>query len=177
MKNDLPALSTLYAERFKYKYSDTFVISLQRNDVQPSELIAAFFNSAPPWVDKLFVLRNRLAGYLGLKTGSSTPRTLCPPYHVGQRIGLFRLLEMTDTEVVIGENDRHLDFRTSLLLVKSNTEPQLAVSTLVNTKNLLGVVYFFVVKPFHRFIASSMTRAMARRIDTKTDKTERARRE
>ena len=113
------------------------------------------------------MLRNKIVGSLGLKTGAPKKTELKPPYHVGQKIGLFHVLAITDDEVVLGEDDKHLDFRVSLFVMKKNTEAVLIVSTLVKTKNLLGVMYFSVVKPIHLVIVPMMVREMAKRIDAR----------
>ena len=168
MTNNFPTESALYPDSSQYQYSDSFTIPLQRTDIESWELVAAFFQSAPSWVDSLFVLRNRIVAYLGLKTGHNNSRDLDPPYQVGRRIGLFRVIDLTDSEAVIGEDDSHLDFRVSLLLIHNDTGSQLLVSTLVKTKNALGVAYFSVVKHFHRLIVPIMVRAMARKIDEKS---------
>ena len=168
MTNNFPTESALHADSSQYQYADSFAISLQRTDIESWELIAAFFQSAPSWVDSLFVLRNRIVGYLGLKTGHDNSRNLDLPYQVGRRIGLFRVIGLTDSEAIIGEDDRHLDFRVSLLLVRNDTGSQLVVSTLVKTKNALGVAYFSVVKYFHRLIVPIMARAMAEKIEDKS---------
>lgn len=168
MTNSLPISSVLYAERADYQYSDSFVVSVQRDDIESWELIAAFFQSAPRWVDGLFVLRNRMVGYFGLQTGNNHSRDLSPPYQVGRKIGLFRIIILTDLEVVIGEDDRHLDFRISLLLNHEDTGQQLIISTLVNTKNRLGVVYFSVVKHIHRLIVPIIINTMAMKIDERS---------
>ena len=168
MTDNFPTESALYADSSQYPYADSFAIPLQRTDVEPWELIAAFFQSAPAWVDRMLGVRNRIVGYLGLKTGRNDPRDLDPPYQVGRRIGLFRVICLTGSEAIIGEDDSHLDFRTSLLLTHTEAGPQLLVSTLVKTKNVLGVVYFSVVKHFHRLIVPIMARAMARKIDARS---------
>ena len=168
MTNNFPVESALYSDSTQYSYADSFAVSLHRTDIESWELFAAFFQSAPSWVDNLFALRNQIVGYLGLKTGRDNPRALDPPYQVGQKIGLFRVIGLTDSEAIIGEDDSHLDFRVSLLLIHKDTRPQLVVSTLVKTKNALGVTYFSIVKHFHRLIVPVMVRAMARRIDEKS---------
>ena len=168
MTNNFPAESALYPDSSQYQYSDSFAIPLQRTDIESWELIAAFFQSAPSWVDALFVLRNRIVGYLALKTGNDNSRNLDPPYQVGRKIGLFRVIGLTGSEALIGEDDSHLDFRVSLLLIHTDTGSQLVVSTLVKTKNALGVAYFSIVKHFHRLIVPIMVRAMAKKIDEKS---------
>ncbi len=165
MTNNFPIESTLYPDSSQYQYSDSFAILVQRTDIESWELIPAFFQSAPSWVDSLFVLRNRIVGYFGLQTGSDNQHDLNPPFQVGRKIGLFRVITLTDNEVVIGEDDRHLDFRTSLLLIHRDTGSQLVVSTLVKTKNTLGVAYFSVMKHVHRLIVPIMLEVMAMKID------------
>lgn len=165
MTNRFPTSSVLFSDSTEYQYSDSFVVSMQRDNIEPWELIAAFFQSAPGWVDGLFILRNQMVKHLGLQTGSENSRDLTPPYQVGRKIGIFRIITLTDSEVVLGEDDRHLDFRISLLLNSDGVGYQLEVSTLVKTKNTFGVAYFSVVKHIHRLIVPIMLKAMATKID------------
>jgi hypothetical protein len=164
-KQVIPRESVLFAEQEQYGYADCFSVPLVRDDVESRELVAAFFSAAPAWVDILFELRNRLVGPLGLKTGEGAPRVIDPPYRIGQRIGVFRILHLDGQEAVLGEDDKHLDFRTSLRVIHNEGGTSLAVSSLVNTKNRLGVVYFALVKPFHRLIVPVVARGMVRQIE------------
>lgn len=167
MKNEIPVHSLLYPVLNEYSYADSFTAPIRCQDVASWELIAALFHSAPPWFDRLALLRDRIVYVFGLKTGDSDPKKVEPPYRVGQRIGFFRILQISDNEVVLGEDDRHLDFRTSLLVVNQETGARLTVSTLVETKNSLGTAYFSIVKHFHRLIVPIMVERMARLIDEK----------
>lgn len=165
MNDDFPAASALHPERAQYPYSDSFSVPLRRRDVESWELVAAFFQSTPDWVDRLFALRNRIVALFGLKTGRDDARDLTPPYRVERRIGLFRIVGLSGSEAILGEDDRHLDFRTSLLLIDDGSGPRLIVSTLVKTKNALGFAYFSVVKHFHRLIVPIVVKTMAAKID------------
>lgn len=165
-----PEDSVLSAERANYGYADCYTVPLARNDVQSWELVAAFFAAAPAWVDYLFKLRNMLVTPFGLKTGDQGLHPVDPPFHVGQQISVFRILHMDEHEVVLGEDDSHLDFRTSLRLQRDGHNPSLAVSSLVNTKNKLGVLYFMLVKPFHRMIVPVVARGMMRRLSAQREK-------
>ena len=118
MTNNFPTESALYADCSQYQYSDSFAIPLQRTDIESWELIAAFFQSAPSWVDSLFVLRNRIVGYLGLKTGHDKSRDLDPPYQAGRRIGLFRVIGLTNSEAIIGEPDYTKETDSSPCLIR-----------------------------------------------------------
>lgn len=90
----------------------------------------------------------------------------CEP---GEQLGLFRVIARTENEVVLGEDDKHLDFRVSLQLEKSklnNIEKELTISTLVKFHNRMGRLYFIPVKPFHRFIVPSMLKGIVRELNT-----------
>lgn len=82
----------------------------------------------------------------------------------GGRVGPFKVYSSDDTEIVIGEDDKHLDFRVSLLC-SSGAAPdgcQLTVSTVVHCHNLLGRAYIFVIAPFHRIVIKASLRRAAR---------------
>jgi hypothetical protein len=91
---------------------------------------------------------------------------LNPPYKKSQQFGVFRILEITDNEVVLGENDKHLNFRTSLF-IKRGIDDRLVVSTIVKVNNYFGKIYFFVVKRIHQIIAPIMIKSMVKNIDGK----------
>ncbi len=163
----IPENSLLSKEAHRYDYKDSFRLTLARTDVEPWELVAAFFQSAPGWVDTLFILRNKMVGLLGLKADLADVSKLNPPYETGRQFGLFKLLAINHNEAVLGEDDKHLNFRVSLLVDRTQ-ENSLVVSTVVKINNRLGKAYFFVVKPFHRFIVPIMVKRMAVKINNKS---------
>ena len=163
----IPETSLLHNEAQRYAYQDSFRLPLARTDVESWELVAAFFQSAPQWVDKLFVLRNKIVRLLGLKADLADLDKLNPPYEAGRQFGLFELFAINPHEAMLGENDKHLDFRVSLMFDRAQKN-SLVVSTAVKINNRLGTAYFFVVKPFHRFIVPIMIRRMAMTLDNKS---------
>lgn len=162
----LPDHSVLAHEADRYAYQDIQWRPLQRRHTDITPVISAFLGSAPPWVDTLMRLRDRMVGPLGLVTaqpwGQGQPQ---PPFAVGQRLGIFRLLALQEREVIMGENDRHLDFRISLLL----DGPGLYMSTLVRPHNIWGRLYLRVVLPFHHLIVASMAGRLVRQLDAQVD--------
>lgn len=107
----IPDGSALHGEGWRdISYADSYTVRLQRTDIAGWELIAALFYSAPPWVDALARLRNRIVGVFGLKTTGGIPKRAAPPYLPGQTLGFFRIMQISDREVLLGEEDRHLDF-------------------------------------------------------------------
>ncbi|ATQ44105.1 DUF2867 domain-containing protein [Caulobacter mirabilis] len=99
------------------------------------------------WPERLLALRNRLARLVGLKTGGFT---------LGD--GGFPILSETPDEIVAGLDDRHLDFRIVVTLVRGPS-PDLRVTTLVARHGLAGRAYIALIAPFHRRI---LRRVMAR---------------
>jgi hypothetical protein len=115
--------------------------------------IAIFFNM-PGWARLLLGLRNLLMAPFGLKTGSISD--IAPPTR--QQIndctysGIFAVHSATPTEVILGTNDKHLDFRVSIL--KDEAADCVSLSTWVRPHNLFGRAYLAVVYPFHRLIVA-----------------------
>uniref|UniRef100_UPI002016F0D4 DUF2867 domain-containing protein n=1 Tax=Sphingomonas sp. CFBP 8765 TaxID=2775274 RepID=UPI002016F0D4 len=73
------------------------------------------------------------------------------------------LAESTD-EIVLGEDDRYLDFRLSILRQVGPHGSMLIVTTAVRTRNRFGRLYLRAIYPFHVLVArASLIRAAARR--------------
>ncbi len=160
----LPITSCLSIQQFPYDYLDSYAVPLSR-DVHASELVIALFHTAPRWVDALLALRDKAVRQFGLKTSERNALCLTPPFYAGQRFGLFELRHISEKEVVFGVDDKHLDFRTSVLVEPKGTEINLTITTLVHMKNAFGRIYFLCIQPFHRIIVPSMLKAMAQRLN------------
>ncbi len=94
--------------------------------------------------------------------GNSTAQQSNPPgrpyYPVGSRAPYFSVVARNEREIVTGEQDKHLDFRTSLLADLAG--PHLYCITAVRFHNRWGRLYFFFVKPFHRAIIRAMLKRL-----------------
>ncbi|WP_334158787.1 DUF2867 domain-containing protein [Oryzomicrobium sp.] len=164
----IPLASRLHGEQAAYSYRDSFTLPVRRGDLDAEGLMALFFATVPPWLSRLTALRNVLVRPFGLKTGTGPMLPIAPPFTVGQRIGLFRLLALDGREAVLGDDDRHLNFRISLLLDDNGGDggtPALSASTLVRPHNRLGRIYLALVLPIHRLAVPAVTRRMAMLID------------
>ena len=102
--------------------------------------------------------RDTVAGAIGLRTsaGAKAEEAL----RVGLRAGPFRVLAIEPRSLVLGEDDKHLDFRV-LLGLDDEDPPALTVTTLVCFHGRFGRVYFAGVRPFHRVIVRSMVAGVA----------------
>jgi len=123
-------------------YHDTYQI--RKVTDQSAEEISKDFMRLPDWANVLFLIRNRIVGIFGLKTDKemSKPDTF------------FTLIENRDEEIVMGEDDKHLNFRASI--IKDKLENTISIITIVHFNNIWGRVYFFPVKPFHKIIMKAM---------------------
>jgi hypothetical protein len=65
-------------------------------------------------------------------------------------------------ELLLGEDDRHLDFRVSVLLRDEGEAQWATVTTVVRFHNALGRAYFAVVRPFHQLIVPALMRRALR---------------
>jgi hypothetical protein len=117
-------------------------------------LTTAIFFHMPGWVKALLALRDVMVSPFGLKTG--TDQDLRPPTREeiasASYPGIFAVHAANDDEVILGTDDKHLDFRISLL--RSEADDLVAMSTWVRPHNALGRLYLALVYPFHRVIVA-----------------------
>jgi hypothetical protein len=80
-------------------------------------------------------------------------------------IGGFPVVSASDDRVVLGFDDRHLDFRIVIDVMADRPSGQtLSVMTLVHRNNLLGRLYLAAVLPFHKLIVRRMLSGIGRRV-------------
>lgn len=85
----------------------------------------------------------------------------------GERIGIFPVVARTPDEILLGLDDRHLDFRVSVRVADEESANLGIVSTLVRFNGWLGRAYFLPVRPAHRLIVPVMLRRGALRLPAK----------
>ena len=114
-------------------------------------------------------LRDRIVGPIGLKTSDQSAwlNSGHNTFQVGDRLGIFRVFDRTDDELLLGEDDRHLDFRLSVLVRNDGNASWVIVSTLVRFNNALGRAYFLLVRPFHKLIVPALLRNAYRHYPSK----------
>jgi len=133
------------------------------------EVGRAFFSTSPSWLKNLFMLRNKLVKLIGLKVGEEVEdreaMLAASNFEVGDSLGLFKVFQKSENELIIGEDDKHLDFRVSLLIDRSATEKErLTITTTVHFNNWTGRLYFIPVKPFHSFAVPAMLRSIVKNL-------------
>ncbi len=172
IKTELPETSVLSKEMKFYDYADSFQGNVNASgNITTAEIAKAFFSSSPQWAKKMFALRNMIVKIFGLKTGVNHEKMQVSDDfipEVGEQFGIFRIFDRTSNEIILGEDDKHLDFRVSLLCDKLQNETEvnsLTISTTVKYHNWLGVLYFLPVRPFHRLIVPVMLKKMIKKLE------------
>ncbi|MFD2562730.1 DUF2867 domain-containing protein [Aquimarina rubra] len=163
-KCSLPKASLL--SKNKFDYSDSFKAEFTDKEDTTDIIVMtkAFFSASPGWIGKLFVLRNKMVSVFGLKTGNKIKgkEDVLQNFkgEIGEQIGIFKVFNKSDNEIILGEDDSHLNFRVSLLLEpKEDSRKNLTISTIVNFNNWFGKLYFLPVKPFHKLIVPAMLKS------------------
>jgi Protein of unknown function (DUF2867) len=111
----------------------------------PQEWADALFRDAPRWVVAALALRDALVGLVGIDRSAPSA---------------FATLARTADEVLLGTDERHLDFRASVL-----REPRRVVlSTVVQLHDARGRAYFAIVRRVHPMIVRAMLDRAASRL-------------
>lgn len=174
-KTEFPEKSILSQGKKDFDYIDSFQgeVTDVAGNIDISEIGKTFFTSGPKWGKKMFGFRNKVMGLFGLKTGSENERQQTAKdfqCEVGERAGLFKVFDKTSNEIVLGEDDKHLDFRVSIFIDKNKKDSHtksLTISTTVKFHNWWGVLYFLPVRPFHKLIVPAMLKNMIGQLEKK----------
>lgn len=152
----LPAQSAVAGVYPSVQLADAFAIQLPPGAAHDPEVLARFmFANQPAWIAMLMRVRDGIVSAFGLKTGKHLA-TLAIEARA-ERVGIFKIYSKNATEIVVGEDDKHLDFRVSVM----RTNALLTVSTVVHCHNRLGRVYLLVIAPFHRMVVKASLRRAA----------------
>lgn len=139
-------------------WADRFTLGLPVEHLTAREAARLALEHPPGWVRRLMVLRNAIVAPFGLKGAAEEVKTS------ETEIGGFPVVSATDERVVLGFDDRHLDFRIVIDVMADRPSGQtLSVMTLVQRNNLLGRLYLAAVMPFHKLIVRTMLSGIGRR--------------
>jgi hypothetical protein len=146
--------------------ADAFAVRLPDDaSADPEQLARFLFAQQPGWIHALLRLRDALVAGFGLKTSAALQRNAAGPNRA-QHIGIFRVYERHPHEVLLGEDDKHLDCRVSVLderqTAGGRTQRRLVVATVVHCHNLLGRSYLALIAPFHRRVVRATLARAAR---------------
>jgi Protein of unknown function (DUF2867) len=154
----VPAACSLLHALKAVHFSDAFQAPVSNPKLGPQDAYRAVFGCTPAWVRMLFKIRGIVASILGLRHQGVPGFQLAPDarYEIGQRVGMFTIRSIEPDELIVGDNDKHLDFRLSIYRSSFNGVEMVTLSTAVEIHNTIGRIYMLVIKPFHRCIARAM---------------------
>jgi hypothetical protein len=134
-----------YSELPAASFADTYIVH-DAAFTNAMEAARGAFGKAPAWINGLMHLRNLIVRPFGLvhKPQEENPN----------RIGIFPVLQNTKDRVVLGLNDKHLDFRVVVELF--NAGHSVSLTTLVQSHHIFGKAYLAIIMPFHRIIAATI---------------------
>ncbi|MGO7587885.1 DUF2867 domain-containing protein [Rhizobium leguminosarum] len=140
---------------------DAFAIRLPAGASDDLEVLArAGFERPAGWVRALTRIRDVVMATVGVKSSRAIGLAAAGR---GPVIGYFPLLSKSATELVVGEDDSHLDFRVTIQLrTDAANGRELVVGTVVHCHNRLGRIYLRMIAPFHRAIARANLEQAAR---------------
>lgn len=132
-------------------FADSYALTTDDLGLDAVEATKRVMGRTPRWVSGLMALRNVLVTPFLLKTGREKS------VRSSVRIGFFPVISQSADEVVLGMNDRHLDFRLSVEVKPLGAGRQeISATTAVKPHNLFGRIYLAIVTPFHRVIVPAM---------------------
>jgi hypothetical protein len=139
----IPAVPYADAERILpgHQFADAYKVQAPHG-VDAIAATRMAFAHGPVWIRALMGMRNRLGRVVGLKPASASG---------------FPVILKSPTEVVMGFNDKHLDFRIVVAVAGGFA----TVTTIVRWHNAWGRAYLTAIMPFHRAIAARMIEGVA----------------
>ncbi len=160
----LPRESRIATVYSSVSLADAYAIELPIGATTDPEQLARFiFSHQPAWISRLVTVRDALVAGLGLKTAKQLESLRA--MNKGSRVGFFKIYSTTPTEIVLGEDDKHLDFRLSVLCSGQPSltgKGHLTMSTVVHCHNSFGRLYLHLIAPFHRLVVQASLRRAAR---------------
>ena len=157
---EFPAVSGLRGFRDGADFWDSYAAPLTDLALSPTEIFLRAIRATPRWVGRAMSIRNNIARRFGLKdvgSMSASRYKSAADYRRGDRLGIFTVFGVSETELLLGIDDSHLDVRVSILR-PDDAPRRYVVSTVVRVHNALGRLYMIPVGRIHPFVVRAMMR-------------------
>ena len=152
---DVPHLSVLDRRLVDAAFfRDSYRTPLTQAQASVIEIFFSVFGHHPLWMKGILIARNRIASWCGLD--APTASEIMKPemklgYKVGDKVGPWPIFFLSESELVAGRDNKHLDFRLSVLKELNDEAMSAVISTVCNTHNRFGRVYLIFIIPFHKW--------------------------
>ena len=138
--------------------ADAYAVDLptaRARELDMESLARQLLGSQPGWARKLMVVRDAIVARFGIRTAKQMEA------RPGKRIGIFRIFAVSPDEIILGEDDSHLDFRLSVLRSKQDGRHGcVTVVSVVHCHNWVGRAYILLIRPFHKLIVRTSLRRL-----------------
>jgi len=162
--NEIPQHSVISKNINDIHYCDSYSVLTQTNENLDKITTEVF--QTPQWAELLMTIRNIIAKLVGLDTGGQKKDTnISDFYPIGSRAVYFTVIDRNENEIIMAENDKHLNFKISVLINREGNNVTIYLTTLIKFNNLLGKLYFLPVKPFHSLIVKSLLKRASIQLD------------
>lgn len=163
---DVPAGGAMGREWIeRADFRDAYRVVLRRPDLGVVDIFFGIFAHRPAWMNLMLIARNKAAALFGLETPTTAEVMTFEQrdrYAVGEKIGPWPIFFLGADELVAGRDNKHMDFRLSIMKVHDDSGFGVVVSTLCRVNNVFGRLYLAAVIPFHKFgLRKLMARAVA----------------
>jgi hypothetical protein len=138
------------------QFSDAYGVRVADAGIDARQAAVRLLGSSPGWVSALMRMRNAAVAPFGLKRPGWTRA------NAARSIGIFPVVSESPERIVLGFDDKHLDFRIVVDVVTVDGGRRVRLTTVVRTHNALGRVYLAAVLPFHRVIVRALLRRLGR---------------
>lgn len=139
-------------------YAICLPASASRDSIKMARLL---FERLPMWFRALMILRNLIVVWFGIQSF----RRLHQPGRVRRitHIGCYHIYSYSPSNIVIGRDDTHLDFRIAILLrrSKAGAKGEMVVTTMMRCHNSFGQRFLKAILLFHAMVVRSNLRRAA----------------
>ena len=143
-KTELPPESVLHDRISSSDFIDCFVVKSSLGTRRAAEIIVQF----PPWARLLLALRRIVTLPFGLSNDGPAAE---------DKVGAFPVELDSENEFVAGFDDKHLNFRVSVI----SESGLVYLATWVHPHNIGGKIYLRGILPFHVLIARNALKRVA----------------
>jgi hypothetical protein len=135
-------------------FRDSYRAPLRRTRSSITDIFLGIFAHHPMWMKIPLIVRNRIVLFFGLDAPPASEIIhfeIKSTYRVGDKIGVWPILFLAESEIVAGRDNKHLDFKLSVLRVTDGETSNVVASTICMVHNVFGKVYLFFIVPFHKW--------------------------
>lgn len=135
-ETDLPRQSLLHERIGAKDFLDCYSVVSDITPRRAAEIITSF----PAWARFLLLIRRAVTTPFGLSNDGP---------EAADKVGVFPVETENTHELIAGFNDKHLDFRVSVM----SENGRVFLATWVHTHNIGGRIYLNIIMPFHILIS------------------------